>query len=142
MTQKSGAGALFISAKTGQVLLSLRAPYKTHKLTWGLWGGMLEENETPKEALFRECEEEMGFVPDIEKIYPFDIYESRDKEFRYYTFICIVDEEFLPQLNKETVGYAWLKLGVWPKPMHIGAKNTLCTEKAAVLLDLIAGQHT
>ena len=60
MTQKSGAGALFISAKTGQALFSLRAPYKTHKLTWALWGGMIDGEETPKEALFRELEEEMG----------------------------------------------------------------------------------
>jgi len=141
MTTKSGAGALFISAKTGQALFSLRAPYKTHKLTWSLWGGMLDGDETPKEALFRELEEEMGFVPDIEKIYPFDIYESRDKEFRYYTFIWIVDEEFIPKLNKEAVGYAWVKLGTWPKPLHEGARRTLCTNKAKALIDIIVSQH-
>lgn len=141
MTQKSGAGALFVSAKTGQALLCLRAPYKTHKLTWALLGGMMEGDETPKDALMRECKEEMGFVPDITKIYPFDIYESRDKAFRYYTFICIVDEEFIPELNKEAVGYAWVKLGVWPKPMHEGARRTLCNNKAAALLDIIISQH-
>ena len=141
MIEKSGAGALFVSAKTGQALFCLRAPYKTHKLTWSLWGGMIEDGETPKEALFRELEEEMGFVPNIEKIYPFDIYESKNKDFRYYTFIWIVDEEFIPELNKEAVGYAWVKLGVWPKPMHIGARNTLCSRKAEALLDIIIGQH-
>ena len=102
---------------------------------------VIENDETPKEALFRECEEEMGFIPDIAKIYPFDIYESRDKEFRYYTFVCIVDEEFIPQLNKEAVGYAWIKLGTWPKPMHVGARNTLCSNKAQALLEIIVGQH-
>ena len=141
MTQKSGAGALFVSAKTGQALLCLRAPNKTHKLTWALWGGMIEEGETPKDALLRECEEEMGFVPEITKIYPFDIYESRDKSFRYYTFICIVDDEFTPTLNRESAGYAWVKLGVWPKPMHEGARRTLCSNKAQALLDIIVGQH-
>ena len=141
MAQKNGAGALFISAKTGQALYCLRAPYKTHKLTWSLWGGMLDGDETPKEGLFRELEEEMGFVPDIQKIYPFDIYESKDKEFRYYTFVWIVDDEFIPTLNKEAVGYAWVKLGVWPKPLHEGARRTLCTNKAKALLDIIVSQH-
>src|SRR5512147_874523 len=99
--QKSGAGALFLSSKTGRACLSMRAPHKTQKLTWALWGGMIESGETPKEALLREMSEEMGFVPTIDKIYPFDVYESKDGDFRYYTFICIVGDEFCPVLNNE-----------------------------------------
>jgi 8-oxo-dGTP pyrophosphatase MutT (NUDIX family) len=138
---KSGAGALFVSSKTGRVLLNLRAPHKSHNLTWSLWGGMIEGDETPKECLLRELEEEMGFVPEISKIYPFDIYESKDKNFRYYTFVCIVENEFIPLVNHEAVGYCWTKLGVWPKPMHAGAKNALCTRKAETLLNIILSQH-
>jgi len=141
MDQKSGSGAFFLCAMTGCVLLNLRAPYKTHNMTWSLWGGMLEGEESPKDCLMRELEEEMGFVPEISKIYPFDIYESRDKNFRYYTFICVVGEEFIPKINKEAVGYCWIKLGQWPKPMHQGARNSLCTQKALALLEIILGQH-
>jgi ADP-ribose pyrophosphatase YjhB (NUDIX family) len=141
MDQKTGSGALFISAKTGRAMFNLRSPYKSHNLTWSLWGGMIENDETPKECLFRELKEEMGFVPEISKIYPFDIYESKDKNFRYYTFICIVEDEFVPQLNKEAVGYCWTKLGIWPKPLHDGARNTLCSKKAEALLNIILSQH-
>lgn len=140
--QKTASGALFISSKTRRVLLNLRAPYKTHRYEWSLFGGMIDEGETPKEALDRECAEEMGFVPDVTKTYPFDIYESRDKNFRYYTFVCVVDEEFVPVLNAESIGYAWLNLGTWPKPMHSGARNTFCSLKGQALLEIILGQHT
>ncbi len=139
--QKVAAGALFISSKTGQALFSLRAPYKTHKLTWSLWGGMVEGSEYPNETVKRECIEEMGFLPDIKSMYPFDVYESKDKAFRYYTFICIVDEEFIPQLNREAVGYAWVEVGLWPKPMHLGAQKTLCSKKGQEFLDMIMRQH-
>ena len=139
--QKTASGALFVSSKTKRVLLNLRAPHKTHKHEWSLFGGMVDGDETPKEALDRECIEEMGFLPDVTKTYPFDIYESRDKNFRYYTFVCIVEDEFIPTLNGESIGYVWINLGTWPKPMHIGARNSLCSKKATALLDIIVGQH-
>jgi len=141
MSNKSGAGALFISTKTKRACLCLRAADKTHSLTWGLWGGMIEGDETPKQAMIRETLEEMGRVPDITRIYPFDVYESKDKSFRYYTFVCIVDEEFEPTINSESAGYAWVKLGEWPKPMHQGAKASLCTKKALALLKIILENH-
>lgn len=102
---------------------------------------MIEGKETPKETLLRETREEVGFIPDIDKIYPFDIYESQAKDFRYYTFICVVKDEFVPMINKEAVGYTWVNLGTWPKPMHIGARNTLCSKKALALLEIILEQH-
>ena len=141
LNQKTAAGALFISSKTGRVLLNLRAPYKTHKHEWSLFGGMVDGEETPKEALDRECMEEMGFIPDVTKTYPIDIYESRDKNFRYYTFVCIVEDEFIPILNEESIGYVWIEMGTWPKPMHSGARNTFCSLKGQALLEIIVGQH-
>ena len=102
---------------------------------------MIDEGETPKQALDRECNEEMGFIPDVTKTYPFDIYESKDKNFRYYTFVCIVEDEFLPTLNEESIGYLWIELGTWPKPMHNGARNTFCSQKGLALLEIILGQH-
>jgi len=138
---KTGVGTIFLCTSTSRVLLNLRAPYKTFSLCWSLWGGMMEGDETPKETLLRELTEEMGTVPDIERFYPFDIYESKDGNFRYYTFVCVVDKEFTPEINKEAVGYAWTKLGVWPKPMHTGAKISFCNKKALEKMQMILDQH-
>ncbi len=139
---KNAVGALIICPSTNRALLNLRAPYKTHSLCWSLWGGMIEGNETPSSALIREFSEEMGFVPQIEKLYPFDIYESNDKSFKYYTFICITDSEFTPELNSESVGYAWTQVGIWPRPMHFGARKSLTTKKALTKIKMIIDQHT
>ena len=140
-SEKLGAGALFMSSSTGRIMLNFRAPYKTHKLTWSLWGGMIEEGESPKQCLEREMKEEMGFIPDISKFYPFDVYQSKDKNFKYYSFICVVENEFIPTLNKESAGYCWVDLGTWPKPLHNGARISLCNPKALEKLELILNQH-
>lgn len=138
---KQGAGVLFISKDTKRMCLSLRSPYKTHGMHWSLWGGMIEENETPKECLLREFKEEIGFVPDINRLYPFDIYISKDRSFKYYTFICVVEKEFIPLLNRENCGYCWIDYGCWPRPMHRGAYKSLCTNRAQEKLNLILEQY-
>ncbi len=141
-TNKVGVGTVFVSTKTSRVLLNLRAPHKTHSMCWSLWGGMVESGEQPKEALLRELSEEMGFVPDIEKIYPFDVYQSKDKHFKYYSFVCIVEDEFVPILNAESCGYCWIDLGEWPKPMHQGARISFCNVKSIDKIKVMLSQHT
>jgi len=138
---KTGVGTLIISSKTERVLLNLRATYKTHPTQWSLWGGMMEDNETPKQGLFRELEEEMGFIPEITKIYPFDVYQSKDKHFKYYSFVIVTEDEFVPILNKESAGYCWIDLGSWPKPMHQGAKISFCNQKSIEKIRMILDQH-
>ncbi len=140
-TNKMGVGTIFVSTKTSRVLLNLRAPHKTHSMCWSLWGGMVEKDEQPKDALLRELTEEMGFVPDIEKLYPFDVYQSRDGHFKYYSFVSVVTDEFVPELNPESCGYCWIDLGEWPKPMHQGAKISFCNLKAIDKIKIILSQH-
>lgn len=142
ITNKTGVGTVFISVKTNRMLLNLRAPHKTHAMCWSLWGGMIEGLEQPKEALLRELTEEMGFVPDIERIYPFDVYQSRDTHFKYFSFVCVVEDEFIPELNYESCGYCWIDIGQWPRPMHQGARLSFCNAKAVTKLQSILKQHT
>lgn len=138
---KIGVGSLIVSSKTSRALLSFRSPHKTHPMQWALFGGMAKEDEQPKDALLRELSEEMNFVPEIEKIYPFDIYQSKDKHFRYYSFVCVVVDEFIPELNDENCGYCWVNISCWPKPMHQGAKISFCNTKAEERLKMILAQH-
>jgi 8-oxo-dGTP pyrophosphatase MutT (NUDIX family) len=138
---KIAVGTLFVCIKTKRVLLNLRADHKTHPSQWSLFGGMIENDETPKDALYRELTEEMSFLPDITKIYPFDVYQSKDKHFKYISFISIVEEEFIPELNSESTGYCWTNLGTWPKPMHQGARISFCNHKAIERINLTLSQH-
>ena len=136
----TAAGVLFLARDTGRCLLQLRNSDKRFKHTWGFWGGIIENGETPFECIQRELQEEIGFVPDLQKLNPIDIYQSRNKQFYYYSFAYVTDSEFQPTINAESAGYAWVNIGVWPKPLHQGAYNTLMrnggTEKLEKILDI------
>ena len=138
---KFGVGTLFVSTNTKRILLNMRAAHKTHPLSWSLFGGMVENDETPIEALLRELSEEMNFIPEIEKTYPFDVYQSKDKHFKYYSFVSVVIDEFTPILNNESCGYCWINLGNWPRPMHQGARISFCNEKAIERINIILSQY-
>ncbi len=119
-------GALFLSTETGRMMLNLRSSTVSYSNNWGFVGGKIEKNESPLSALKREIHEELGdSIPVIEDIIPFDIFCTKNEKFRYYSFVVVVKEEFIPFLNDESSGYAWVKIGQWPKPLHPGAKNTL-----------------
>ena len=122
----TAAGVVFLAKDTGRCLLQLREANKKHNHTWGFWGGIIEKGETPYECIIRELDEEIGFVPELQKLNPIDVYQSKDKNFYYYSFAYVVEEEFRPpQLNGESAGYAWVNIGVWPKPLHNGSHITL-----------------
>lgn len=120
------SGGLFISSDTGRVLLQQRSESSSHPRTWSFFGGKKENDELPAETLKRELEEEIGIIPqDLEKIIPINKYTSPDKKFVYHTFVVVVLEEFIPVLNNESDGFAWVKIPNWPRPLHPGVKNQL-----------------
>lgn len=121
----TAAGVVFLAKDTGRCLLQLRNSDKRFKHTWGFFGGTLQSNETPYEAIQRELEEEIGFVPELQKLNPIDVFHSKDGNFIYWSFAAIVDKEFSPNLNEESAGYAWISIGAWPRPLHNGAEATL-----------------
>ena len=45
---------------------------------------------------------------------------SDNQRFVYYTFLIMVDQEFVPILNEEHRGYCWVELRDHPKPLHPG----------------------
>jgi 8-oxo-dGTP pyrophosphatase MutT (NUDIX family) len=124
MKQIICSGALFYSLDTRRFLFLHRNNGKRKNL-WGLVGGTNEDKETPWEGLRREVEEEIGFLPEIVKTMPLETFISNDELFHYHTYICIVQDEFIPKLNFEHDGYAWVSFTKWPKPLHDGVRNTL-----------------
>ena len=60
---------------------------------------------------------------------------------KFHTFVCVVDQEFVPKLNVEHSGYAWVSVNLWPLPLHQGVKKTLQNKqietKLQTILDLI-----
>lgn len=138
---KQAAGVIFLALDTGRCLLQLRNSDKRFRHHWGFWGGMIEKGESVYAAIQRELNEEIGLVPDITKLNPIDVYQSRDGEFMYYSFVAVVDSEFIPQLNSESAGYAWVDIGVWPKPLHEGTRITLTRNHGTNKLHTILGVH-
>lgn len=119
------AGALFLARSTRRFLLLERTQGRTAG-TWGLAGGKKEPGDkTHYDALLREITEELGFLPDIEKTIPIEWYSSNDELFYYNTYVTVVAEEFIPHLNHEHAGYAWVELDRWPRPLHQGLRTTL-----------------
>jgi len=117
------SGSLFYSLDTKRFLFLHRTQGRQNNL-WGLVGGTNDSTETPWEGLQREIKEEIGDT-DIKKVIPLETFVSNDQKFSFHTYLCVVQNEFLPQLNYEHNGYAWVSFGNWPKPLHQGLKNTL-----------------
>ena len=117
-------GVWFYAIDTCRYLYLMRNDPK-HPGSWGLPGGRVEAGETLLAAMNRECCEEMGFVPEYTKLIPLEKFTTADLGFEYHTFFCIVKEEFVPVLNHEHQGYAWIQSGTWPRPMHPGLWSTV-----------------
>jgi 8-oxo-dGTP pyrophosphatase MutT (NUDIX family) len=116
-------GALIYCTSTHRYLFLLRAGSR-HAGSWGLVGGKIEAGETVAQALLREISEEIGSVIADPKLIPIEKFTSENKNFIYHTFLITVDKEFIPTLNEEHRGYAWVPLLDYPKPLHPGVWRT------------------
>jgi 8-oxo-dGTP pyrophosphatase MutT (NUDIX family) len=132
------SGGIILAKETKRFLFLLR----NKENTWGFVGGRKEpQDQTAFETLNRELSEELTVVPKIEKTVPLELYTSNDGNFQYHTYVLITEKEFVPQLNEEHVGYAWVSYGNWPKPLHQAVKTSLHNKanktKLEVILDII-----
>ncbi len=118
------SGALFYTLDTQRFLFLHRSQSRQANV-WGLVGGTNESEEIPYQALLREIKEEVGKTPEIIKSIPLETFVSNDERFNFHTYLCVIKEEFIPILNGEHNGYAWVSFGNWPKPLHQGLRNTL-----------------
>ena len=70
-------------------------------------GGKIEPNETKKEALKRELNEELGISPVINNLFLTVVHQYPDFELTMHSFLCDVDTKAIT-LN-EHVSSVWLK---------------------------------
>jgi 8-oxo-dGTP pyrophosphatase MutT (NUDIX family) len=115
------AGVFFYAKSTSRYLYLLRNDDKNN--TWSIPGGKIEKDETLYEGIARECTEELGFFDNDWKLIP--IQKFVNKNFVYHTFFCQITDEFIPDLNFEHTGYAWVNEGYYPKPLHPGLFSTV-----------------
>jgi len=119
-------GVWFYSLETNRCLYLMRN-YVKYRGHWALPGGKIENGESIIDALTRECTEEMGLFPEYIKLVPVEMFTT--SHFKYHTFFCLLDNEFLPDLNHEHSGYAWINSGTMPRPLHPGFRNTFKTSE-------------
>jgi|TARA_R110000803_G_scaffold52641_4_gene108317 mutator protein MutT len=135
------AGGCIIAKDTHRILLQQRTLNGSFPRNWGFFGGKVEANENVAQALLRELTEEIALSveDDIIKIYPLDQYHTRNGEFSYYSFAILVEKEFIPSINHESGGYAWVDTNYIPKPLHPGTRRTLFRKKKLkIIKDIIS----
>lgn len=138
----NAVGVWFYCLTTRRYLYLMRRDTK-HPGYWGLPGGKSEPGESLLQSLRRECKEEIGVWPDYVTLVPLEKFTSADGGFVYHTFFCCVTLEFLPTLNDEHLGYAWIDSMTWPKPMHPGLWNTVTMDTIRTKIDTIVTRvHT
>lgn len=134
------SGALFYAKSTRRFLLLQKAQGK-HAGTWGLVGGTNLQNENPWQGLQREVQEEIGCNPAVLKTIPLETFVSNDKVFNFHTYLCVIENEFIPTLSDEHIAWAWVNIDYPPKPLHQGLRNSFTNKtirtKLQTIFDLI-----
>ena len=71
--------SIFLQSNDDYYLLQLREniPSIIYPGCWGLFGGSMEEEESPHDAIIRELQEEIDYVPD--EIYEFRQYQHQNR---------------------------------------------------------------
>jgi 8-oxo-dGTP pyrophosphatase MutT (NUDIX family) len=130
------SGALFYAKSTRRFLLLQKAQGK-HTGTWGLVGGTTNEGENPWQGLQREVQEEIGQKPKVLKTIPLETFVSNDQVFNFHTYLCVIDNEFIPILSDEHCGWAWVTIDQAPKPLHQGLRTSFSSKTIRTKLQTI-----
>ena len=139
MKDNKSAGVFFYATNTERFLFLLRNDPRNSG-NWGIPGGRVEDGETLFEGLERECIEEIAFFPSVAKLVP--IQKFINNSFTYHTFFCNIDTEFIPVLNDEHCGYAWVGGNQYPKPLHPGLFSTVNFDVVQGKLEALTKKET
>ena len=105
------AGGFLYDPATRSVLLHKRdGKVKVNPNQWAFFGGLSEENETPKQTFIRELKEELGIEIPKSKIKPLcDYFNEELQTYRYVFFVESNLDKSRMRLN-EGEGFDWIPL--------------------------------
>lgn len=126
-------GTFIYSIRSGRFLFLLRQSPGRYQYTWSICGGKQESHESARDCLIRETEEEIG-VKIIRPFTPVDSFVSENGNFVYNTYFCAVPDEFDITLNDEHIGFCWVPLNHFPRPLHPGVFNSIKEDQTRELL--------
>jgi 8-oxo-dGTP diphosphatase len=89
------ASKIILTNKENKVLLQLRSKNHSHPGSWALFGGHIEDSETPEEALIREIKEEINYLITDYQLIKETVVEDFGKVFWFHG---IIDAK-LPELT-------------------------------------------
>lgn len=122
--KKIAAGIIPIHPPSGRVMMIRRGMHQSCPNTWSFFGGGFEEEDgNPKETAKREFNEESGLNNIKYYISSKPIYVNDNNHLRFYNYIGVFTEQFVPDLEKENEAqdYGWFTLDKLPHNMHPGA---------------------
>ena len=103
--------------------------------TWATFGGKYEKGDdlNPKDNAMREFVEESGFYGKFKiSNKPLDVLDSN--QLKFYTFVGLFEEEFVPDLEKEqeAVDYGWFYFDEFPEDLHPGVSEMFEKNKKTI----------
>lgn len=123
---QAGAWAIIYCRATGTFLFGKRSAAVNKPGLWNLFGGHLEEGETPIAAMTRELEEETGLVVGDGALASFGGVSGAEmpalghvdalRDLHY--FLLVTEREIEPRLNPEHSAYRWCKPDKLPRNVN------------------------
>lgn len=119
------AGFLFVCPEDRTIFLALRGPNGDNPNTWATVGGSLVKGESFIDGAMREVKEEMGSVPEIDKIIKH--YDSKSTNFIYRTYLATISNKnnWHPKLDHENSDAKWFGINELPDNLHPGFRKSL-----------------
>ncbi|HSD37505.1 MAG TPA: NUDIX hydrolase [Rhodocyclaceae bacterium] len=119
---QAGAWAVIYCSATGKFLMGKRSSRAHKSGVWNLFGGRVDRDERPKEALVRELNEEAGLrikarhLTKLRTVCP--RLQSGQLERDMHYFVIEAAREFTPRLNREHSDFRWFKAKQLPSKFN------------------------
>jgi hypothetical protein len=76
-------------------------------------------------------------MPTVIKTIPLETFVSNDTVFNFHTYLCVVQDEFMPVLSDEHCAWAWSTIDYAPKPLHQGLRNSFSNKTIRTKLQTV-----